>query len=396
MHRILLPWEYYVNVKQGQLKAQLGDLYPRWEGTRELLINGRNPYGREVSDKIQTGFYGHPIVQAYNKPANEIVDEQRFVYPVYVVFLLAPTIHVDFDRLQFWTPVGLAFLTAASIWIWMGALRWQPPALAFISLVLFVLSSPQVAQGLRLRQFGLLVAFLLALASWCVTRKQYFLAGVLLAISTIKPQMAAFCVVFPLLWSLGAWKKRWPLAAGFVIALGSLVGGGELLLPGWPRYFLEGLAAYSKYFPTTSPIRLLLGNWAGGILSVFIVTGLIAFTWRNRTVEPDSPDFSRWLALVLITSTLVLPLLTPYNQVLLLLPFLLLIRDWGTLPRSGRIGLAALVAWPWIVSLALLIHTPQLTSPNRLPLLPSLLALLMPFAVALLMFFRQEPASLNS
>ncbi len=82
MHRILLPREYYVNVQHG-LKEQMGDLYPRWVGTRELLLNGRNPYGKEVSREIQMAFYGHPIEQTYDKPASEIVDEQRFVYPMY-------------------------------------------------------------------------------------------------------------------------------------------------------------------------------------------------------------------------------------------------------------------------------------------------------------------------
>ncbi len=37
MQRVLLPWENHVNVKPGKLKAEMGDLYPRWVGTRELL-----------------------------------------------------------------------------------------------------------------------------------------------------------------------------------------------------------------------------------------------------------------------------------------------------------------------------------------------------------------------
>ena len=27
MHRVLLPWEYYVNVQHGPLKEEMGDLY---------------------------------------------------------------------------------------------------------------------------------------------------------------------------------------------------------------------------------------------------------------------------------------------------------------------------------------------------------------------------------
>jgi hypothetical protein len=385
MHRVLLPWEYYVNVQQGRLKQQMGDLYPRWVGTRELLLNGRNPYGKEVSRQIQMAFYGRPIEQTYDKPASEIIDEQRFAYPLYVVLLLAPTVHADFAQLQAWAPVFLAVLLAIGVWMWLGVLRWRPPPIVVAALVLFVLSSPQIAQGLRLRQIGLFVAFLLALATWLVTRQRYFMAGILLALCTIKPQMVALCLLWFLLWSVGEWRKRWPLAAGFGVALALLTGVAELLLPGWPRYFIEGIDAYRKYFPTTSPLRLVLGNWLGGAASVLVVAALLALAWRNRKAAADSPEFIQLLALFSIASTLVLPLLTPFNHVLLLLPVMMLLRDWERLPRLGRIVFTAFVGWPWITSLVLLLHPPLLESFSRLPLLPSALALLFPFLVAGLM-----------
>jgi hypothetical protein len=202
--------------------------------------------------------------------------------------------------------------------------------------------------------------------------------------------MVALCVAWFLLWSLGDWRKRWPLAAGFGVTIGFLGGAGELLLPGWLHYFFEGLEAYRKYFPTTSPLRLVFGDWAGGMLSVFVIVGLAAFSWRESKVAAGSEEFVQLLALVLITTSLVLPLLTPYNQVLLIPPVLLLIRDWGRLPLAGRIGFTALVGWPAVVSLALLIYAPPLDSLNRLPLLPAVLALLFPFMVPLLMYFRRE------
>ena len=386
MHRILLPWEQYINVTHGRLRAQMGDLYPRWVGTRELLINKLDPYGPEVSHKIQIAFYGHIIEQNYQRPASEIVDEQRFVYPIYVVFLLAPTIHVEFDALQLWAPGVLAAVTWAGVWFWMGVLRWKPPAWLTISIMLFILASPQVAQGLRLRQFGLLVAFLIALAAWCVTRQQYLLAGILLAFSTVKPQMVLLLIAFFLLWSLAELRSRWPVLAGFTGTLVLLIGLGELLLPGWPLEFLRGLEAYRRYFPTTSPLRLLLGDWAGGALSFLIVVGLFAFTWRNRKASSDSLHFVEMLSLVLIVTALVLPLLTPYNQVLLLLPTLLVLRDWKSIPQVGRIAFSALVLWPWATELILLGHPPSIESTSRLPLLPASLALLYPFLVSGLMF----------
>lgn len=94
-------------------------------------------------------------------------------------------------------------------------------------------------------------------------------------------------------------------------------------------------------------------------------------------------------ALFLLASTLVLPLLTSFNQVLLLLPVMILLRDWNRLPRLGRSAFALIAAWPWIASLALLAHPPRLDSLARLPLLPAALGLLFPFLVSWLMFARQ-------
>jgi hypothetical protein len=392
VHRILLRSEYTVNVTYGPLKTQLGDLYPRWVGTRELLLNHRDPYGPEVSQEIQIAFYGHALHQSYDNPGTKVLDEQRFVYPVYVVLLLAPTVHVDFDQLNAWAPVLLAALTAISVLLWLRVLRWRPPPVFICAMMLFILASPQIAQGLRLRQFGLLVAFLIALASWCAVNEHYFLAGTLLALSTIKPQMVVLVILLFLMWSLADVRKRWALPAGFGVCLLILVGAGEVLLPGWPHSFLQGLQAYRRYFPTTSPIRLLLGDWVGGAVSIVLLLGLLAYGWRRRKVPSDSPKFVETLAVFLLATCLVLPLFTPYNQVLLLLVVLTLLRDWSRLPRLGRLGFIAVVSWPWLVSLVLLAYGPSVDSPSHVPLLPAVAALLFPFLIAGLMFARPAHA----
>jgi hypothetical protein len=384
MHRILLPWEDFMTAKLGHAKVQMGDLYPRWVGTRELLLHHRNPYGPEVSHEIQMAFYGRPIEQSYDKPRSEIIDEQRFVYPLYVVFLLAPSIHWDFAQMQTWAPVLFGAVTALSLWLWLGVLDWSPPWLAAVAMSMLVLSSPQVAQGLRLRQLGLLVAFLIALAAWCVTRERYLIAGVLLAISTIKPQMVVLVVAWFLLWSIGDWKKRWPLATGFGSCLVVLAGAADWLLPGWPGYFLAGMRAYAKYSPIhtiLSPMRVVLGNWIGGAFSVLALAALVGFAWRMRKAEADSREFAYTLTMFLVANVLLMPLMTPYNQIFLLLPLLMLLRDWKILPRLGRVAMIAFLAWPWIAQAVLLMHPPQIDSTNQLPLLPSALLILFPFLV---------------
>ncbi len=386
--KILLPWEHYIKVERGPVKEQLGDLYPRWVGAKELLLNGRNPYSPEVSHEIQLAYYGHPVEQNYDKPASEVLDEQRFAYPVYIVFLLAPTVNVDFAKLQAWTPLVLGAFTALSIFLWLGVLRWKPSFWVIVTLELLVLSSPQVAQGLRLRQLGLFAAFLLAFATWCIVRNRLLVGGILLAVATIKPQLTVLPLFWFLIWALGDWRKRWHLAAGFGVTLGLLAGAGDVLVPGWVRYFLTGLEAYPKYFPTgaQSIVRVIFGNWIGAIVSIFAVIVLAGYGWKQRRTHAETPEFWQTLSLFFIGATAVMPLLPPYNQVLLLLPLLSIIPQWDALPRWARTGFGFSLAWPSLVMIAMLLYPPNLQSLGRTPLLPSVLLPLIPFVVLWITF----------
>jgi hypothetical protein len=389
--KVLGPWEHYVYVERGPLRAQMGDLYPRWLGTRELLFHGRNPYGPEVTQEIEIACYGHVISQEYGKPGGTLIDEQRFAYPVYIVFLLAPTTHLSFAQLQAWAPVALAALTAASVFFWLHVLRWRPPGIVIAAIVLFVLSSPQVVQGLRLRQLGLLVGFLLAAGAWCISRNHLVTAGVLLAIATLKPQMAILPLAWFMIWSVANWPRRWPLAGAFVITLAVFAGMGEMILPGWPRYFVSGMSAYRQYAHTTPLLAFILGTRIGTGLSGIIIVGLMVLAWRNRQVSAVSGEFIWILASFCTAETLVLPLFTPYNQVLLLLPVLMIIRDWGTVPRVWRSVLAVILIWPWVMSLALLLHPPRLDSFGPSPLLPMASVLFLPFLFAALLAIKRSP-----
>src|ERR1700720_607599 len=102
--RVLGPWDQYIGEVHDGVKAQLGDLYPRWLGTRELLLRGRNPYGPEVSHEIQMAYYGRIVDQENPGAGHKIIDEQRFAYPVYVVFLMAPAMYASFAEVQRWAP----------------------------------------------------------------------------------------------------------------------------------------------------------------------------------------------------------------------------------------------------------------------------------------------------
>lgn len=391
VHRILIPWEHHVNVEIGTMKAELGDLYSPWIGARDLLLYKRNPYSPPVSHEIQMAFYGRIVTQAPQVSAQDAIDEQRFAYPVYVVFLMAPSVNLPFVEVETWAPVVLALLTSIGVLLWFDMVRWHPSWPIAAAVLLFLLSTPPIVQGLRLCQLGLVVGFLLALAAWCVSRNWLGTAGIWLALSTIKPQMVALPLVWFVCWAMGDWQKRWRLLAAFVATLAALVGAGELLLPGWLRYFFEGLRAYRQYAYRPPLLELALGNTLGAILSAAVIVGILVFAWRNRKTTGDSQQFTLILAAFLVASLLAMPLYPLFNQLLLILPVILVLRDWASLRRPARYAFIAILAWPSMISLVLLLLFSRGSYPSGLmPLLPAVATLILPFVLPLLLVSRHR------
>lgn len=391
--RVLRPWNDYAG-QRSELKAQMWDLYPRWVGARELLLHGVNPYGPEVSHEIQMAFYGHIVSEQDQEKdraaGRKLVDEQRFAYPVYVVVLMAPLIHADFSTVKRWAPAVLAGLAALCVPLCLGILDWQLPWTAVAAITLFTVSSPPIVQGMHHQQLSIVASLLLFAGAWCVRKDRLIFAGVFLAWSTIKPQMVLFPLCFFLIWVIGDWRKRWKLFVSFVTALAVLIGSGEMILPGWIHDFIEGAMAYRRYFPTTSVLRVALGDTPGGILGGIILAGVVVFGWRNRSCAADSPQFMDAFAAFLIATILGFPLLTPFNQALLILPALLVLRDWKTLPKFSRIIFIVSVCWPWIISFVLLLFPPRLDSLNETPLLPLLLVSFFPLFLSVLLMSRRR------
>ena len=131
------------------------------------MLHGRDPYGPEVSGEIQVVYYGRALDTA---GADRGRDEQRFAYPVYVVFFLAPTVWMSFPQVQEGMRWVLAILAVGSLLLWLRALAWRPAVAATLTMVVMLLSSPAMVQAIRLQQLAVLVAFFLSLCGVCVVR----------------------------------------------------------------------------------------------------------------------------------------------------------------------------------------------------------------------------------
>ncbi|MGE5726201.1 MAG: glycosyltransferase 87 family protein [Acidobacteriota bacterium] len=396
---VLVPYQQADAVRYSRPRGNLSDLYPRWLGARELLLHGRDPYSRQVTREIQVGYYGRELDPS--RPYDP-KDQQAFAYPVYVAFLLAPFLRLDFALVRSVFSWVLAGLIVATILLWAKALGWRLSARGKAVFVLLVMGSFPAAQGIKLQQLTVLVSALLAAATAALAAGWLALAGLLLALSTIKPQLVVPLLICLLVWVIGDWPRRWRLLASFSLAMACLIGASQWVLPGWIGKFLAALTAYRQYTGGVSILQTLLTPVGGMIVTAGLLIALALMAWRLRLAPAGSSAFSLLLALALAITVLVIPTWAPYNQLLMLPALILLLRDWRRLIRLGRLPrllyllVAALVVWPWLATLYLSAAWYFQPAPvaQRGWTLPLYTSLLIPFGIMALLAIdaRRRPA----
>jgi Glycosyltransferase family 87 len=352
--RVLVPHQVIEAARRGTPRGTLSDLYPRWLGARELLLHGRDPYSPEVTREIQAGYYGRPLDA--NRP-NDPRDQQAFAYPVYVAFLLAPTVKLPFTAVQEGFRWFLAALTLLTVFLWLRFVKWRPSPIMLGALGLLTLSSVAFIQGFKLQQLSLLVAGLIAGAVYLLTRNSQVFSGFLLALATIKPQLTLPMVAWLALWSLSRLRQRWKFLISFVITTVGLILAGEYVLPGWAGECWDAIGAYRKYTEPGGVLDQLLSAKIGHSVSMLIVVAVAVICVRRRTNPVGSNQFVWTTSLVLATTVVIVPTVAPYNQVLLLPGALLLA---CTCSRRATLAIRVLLAiagacviWPWITATAL-------------------------------------------
>lgn len=357
VQRVAIPHQQSESAAKGIPRGNLSDLYPRWLGARELLLHGRDPYGSDITREIQVGYYGRAIDP--ERP-NDPKDQQAFAYPLYIVFVLAPTIGLPFPVVQKLFLWLLVFLTVASVPLWLRALGWRLSTAWQLVWILLVTGCFPAIQGFMLHQLTLLVAGLVAVAILAITRQHLVAAGILLAVASIKPQLVFLLVPWLGIWVWGNWRERQRLFWGFAVTIAVLIAGAELLLPGWIGEFRRASAAYYRYTGSgRSVLDIALTPLFGRAVAAVVVITLLVLVWRVRHAAQRSLEFHWSLALVLATTLVVIPMFAPYNQVLLVPAVILIVGKIYELWKSGRvlrllIVIAAVsVIWGWLAAAAL-------------------------------------------
>ena len=353
---VLIPYQRADAEAHARPRGNLSDLYPRWLGARELLLHHRNPYSPQITREIQRGYYGRELDP--NRPSDPI-DQQAFAYPAYVAFLLAPSVGLPFEAVRVGFQWALFAITAAGVWLWLQTIGWRPKATTLAIVALLAMGSFPVVQGLKLQQLTLLVAFLVASGAALLVKDRLFLAGVVLALATIKPQLVAPLLFCLLLWTASNWAQRQRFFWGFALTMALLVGASEILLPGWIGDFRSALREYRRYAGGQSLLDKFLSPNVGQIVAIAVLGILVVVCWRFRKTQAQASEFQCMLAAVLALTLIVIPMVGPYNQVLLLPAIFLIVRQgrelWhrDPLAKAGCSLAIALVGWPWLASLGL-------------------------------------------
>ena len=372
-----------------------GDFYPIWLTGRELLRSGTNPYTQEMTREIQIGLYGRVMDPA--RPADPPSDFRAFAYPLYTDLLAAPLLPFSFSVVRVVLGILLPCLTAVSLILWLRAFRLEvSPGSLTIAIILTLVSYP-VLEGLYALQAGLLVGAALAASVASLARGRFFLAGILLAFASVKPQLIWLLALWLLLWALSDWKRRKTFVFGFSLTLALFALISQLVLPGWFVGWGHSLVGYSHY--TLPPLtQLVLGRLLGIAVGVVLVALTAALCWKTRCFPAGSANFSLATSFALAVTVMLAPTGGAVYDQVILIPALccLSYRRAEILNASRPIRVLALTAgfalgWQWFVACGVALASvffPSWAGSPEILVLPTRMAASVPFAIlALLSFF---------
>jgi hypothetical protein len=324
------------------------DFMTHWVGTR-ALFRGESPYSNSVAVRVQTMFYGYPA-----KPGD---NEFLSPYLIYVAIIFAPFALIPDYTLA--RSVWMTFLEIATLAIFIVPLKimdWRPRSRVLASLIFFSIFGYHSIRPIINGNVTTVITLLIIIAIWAIQNKRDYLAGVLMALVTAKPNVAILPTILFILWAIGL--RRWRFIAWFASSLAVFVTAGMLIIPDWPLQNLANILHYSSYNPPTT-IDKALEFWFPGIGRQigWGVSTIVAIVMLREWFTPLRSDFNRFLwtfSLTLVASQWIGISTDPGNFILLTLPLVLVLRSLDQLPNGSlwvSITLGALFIGLWILFL---------------------------------------------
>jgi hypothetical protein len=225
----------------------------------------------------------NPYVISANDPAHLSFND-TFAYPPPMLWIATPLT---------WLPIMVSgclmlLVSVAGFEIWSKHISRK-------SILLLSLLWLPLAQGIMLGQITLLFLVLLVFAELAFQKQRNYTAGILLAFTVLKPQVAFLPILYLL--GLAVWQRRWKTVGSFA-ATSIILWGIAFVLGGFTIYveWVKNLPNYSPNLPHWALISKPIG------LSILILS--IILWWQHGRTDI-------WGSLLLL-NTLLLPLSIPY------------------------------------------------------------------------------------
>ncbi len=318
------------------------DFLARWMGARKWLMEGISPYDEQVSLATQEIIYGHPADVSQGE------DKNHFVYPLTSMIFFGPFGLLEYlPARAIWMTVLELSLAALAI-IGLRLIRWSISPVRVAVMILFSVLWYHGARTIIIGQFAGIEALLLVGALLLIYTEQDGFAGLLLALSTTKPQMAYLIIPFVLIW--GYSNRRFTIYSGFFGSLLVMFLVSLFFIPNWPMQMIWQLMEYPSYTERIgSVISILAGSIPGISRQLSII--LNVFFWGYLVVEwllawGKDRNWFLWTALMTLVLTNFLVLRTATTNYVMMFPALLLIFKMleDRWPRAGKWIVWALIA----------------------------------------------------
>jgi hypothetical protein len=330
---ILLTW---ANIKYSEQNPGGNDFLVHWVGTRAFMEEGISPYSDETARRIQT--------IAYGRPALEGEHELRVAYPLYSTLIFAP-----FALIKDYTIARALWMTLLEISIGLlifmsiQITRWRPSLLVLLLFFVFGFTWYHSFRPLILGNSVVLVSLAVVGALLAIQYDKDELAGFLLGLSSIKPQVVVLLIAFVIIWGIS--KRRWLLVGWTIGTVVVLSAAAAIFIPDWIVQNLREVIRYPSYNPPGTLSAVFAYWWPAvghriglGISLVLLV--FLVLEWLG-SIGKDYRHFL-WTACMTLAFSQWIGIQTdPGNFVVLFLPLTIVFSAWYT--RWGKSGSSLVV-----------------------------------------------------
>lgn len=315
----ILALLFMANLRYAKKSPGGTDFLVHWVGTRSFLIDGISPYSDEVALRIQTLVYGRAAQQGEH--------ELRVAYPLYSMVVFFPfSLIPDFTTARAAWNTLLEIALIALTFLTIRLVRWRLSPVMLAVVLLFSVFWYHALRPVILGNAVILVALAMVGVMLAVRAKMDELAGILLGLATIKPQLVVIPIIFICLWAFT--KRRWKIIIWLGMTVTLLTAVAALLLPDWIVQNLREVIRYPGYNPPGNPASALadllpaMGRRIGTGFSILVLAVMLVEWWYGR--RQDFRGFL-WTTCLTLTASQWSGIQTDPGNFIILYPALLLV-----------------------------------------------------------------------